>query len=213
MIGSHDTFTYLQPANPIYRLFTRLWRTQCKTIDEQYATGVRFFDLRVVRHRGRWYFAHGIVRLKGLRFKTIDDICRRVDFCFPDAIYRIVLERGSSADETAFLNETYGLSSVYCNLWRLDIKSEKSWFGDCGNNNPSLYSRGYNFAQLNTWESPSHELTGHVTKHNWYNISLKKEAQKTNSSLSFFKSKDKLLQMQDSKAELYLLDYCTNEYK
>lgn len=217
MIGSHDTFTYLQPANPIFRLFTGLWRTQCKTIGQQYDAGVRFFDLRVVRHRGYWYFAHGIVRLKGYKFKLINDICKFMKSLYPEAIYRIVLERGSVADEITFLNETYGICEVYHHLWRLDIKSDKVWMGKYGSNNRLLYDAGYKFALVNTWEFPSYEITGHITKNNWYKTSLRKEAMNKHISndrlFAIFYSKESLKKEAESKYFLHFIDYCTNEFK
>lgn len=78
MIGSHDTFTYLKPCNPIYKLGSRWWRTQCKSIDEQYTFGVRFFDIRVCRDGNQWRLCHGVVNLK-MTFSTIKDICNFMD--------------------------------------------------------------------------------------------------------------------------------------
>lgn len=217
MIGSHDTFTYLQPANPIFRLFTGLWRTQCKTIGEQYDAGVRFFDIRVVRHKGYWYFAHGIVRLKGRKFKLINNICKFMKRLYPEAIYRIVLERGNMTDEIEFLNETYVMCSMYHHLWRLDIKNDKVWMGKYGNNNERLYNAGYRFANVNTWTCPSYEITGHITKNNWYRTSLRTQAVKMHVSNDWlsagFYSKESQKKMAESKDWLYLIDYCTNEFK
>lgn len=214
MIGSHNSFTYLQPVNPIFRLFTRLWRCQCKTITEQYGQGVRFFDIRVVNHHGKWYMAHGLVRLK-CSFLILDDICYYMARVCPDAIYRIVLERGSMTDELLFLRDSNGLYKTFPNLWRIDIKTSKSWLGQYGNNNQALYDKGYKFAKVNTWESPAQELHGKVTKDNWYKVSLKKEAKKINKALPYFNDNaefENIQAMHESKEELYFIDYCTNEY-
>lgn len=127
MIGLHDIFTYLQLVNSYSRPFTRLRRTQCKPIGEQYKVGVRFFDIRVVRHRVLWYFAHGFIRLRGMEFALV-------------------------------------------------------------------------------------KLTGLVTKANRYKTSLKEGAKKINGKLDFFNDKVRLSKMKENKDELYLLDYCTNEY-
>ena len=51
-----------------------------------------------------------------------------------------------------------------------------------------------------------------MTKTVWIKSNLKKEAQKINNNLEFFKDSNKLQAMIDSKDELYFLDYCTNEY-
>lgn len=222
MIGSHDTFTYRKPLNPIFNLFKRWWKCQNKIIEEQYNFGIRFFDIRVVHHNDDWYLAHGLVTFKDMLFPDLTHICGYMKDRCPDAIYRIVLERGSKEDELEFMEQTlvepsigvitHPISDYFPNLWRVDIKSSKQWKGNICNNNQNLYDRGYKFALGTTWESPSHELHGYITKDNWYKINLKKEAKKINSSLDFFKDKDKLKQMIESKDELYFLDYCTNEY-
>lgn len=212
MIGSHNTFTYLPNLLKIFSPFKRLWQCQNMTIDKQYAMGIRFFDIRVVCINNRWYAAHGIVTIDGY-FDSLREICDTMEEFFPEAIYRIVLEREDNAGRKQFMAESQKLCSKYHNLWRVIIKENNSlaWLGIHDNDIP-LYDRGYKFALGQTWEEPSHELTGHVTKSNWWKVSLKKEAKKINSQLPFFNDKDKLQQMIKSKDELYLLDFCTNEY-
>lgn len=211
MIGSHDTFTYLKPCNPIFNLGKRWWKTQCKTIEEQYAFGVRFFDIRVCRDGNKWRLCHGIVNLK-MTFSTIKDICSFMDMKCLAAIYRIVLEKGKYDDVMRFIKESSGLCSKYPNLWRVDIKSSKVWMGEVCNNNELLFNMGYKFALVNTWEEPAHELHGFVTASNFYKVNLRKEAMKINGSLTFFDNKVSLKEMIDDKVNLYFLDYCTNEY-
>lgn len=213
MIGSHDTFTYLKPINPVFNLFKRWWKCQNKTIDEQYTFGIRFFDIRIVWHKNKWYMAHGLCTLD-MHFDSITDICDYMYAACPDAIYRIVLERGNYTIQQLFSAQVPAyIDCKYPMLWRMDIKSTKQWNGVYYNNDFLLNKKlGYKFANVNTWESPSQELHGHITKDNWYKINLKKEAKKINPNLDFFKDKDKLKQMIESKDELYFLDYCTNEY-
>ena len=211
MIGSHDTFTYLKPCNPIYKLSSRWWRTQCKSIDEQYAFGVRFFDIRVCRDGNKWRLCHGVVNLK-MTFPTIKDICNFMDMKCPVAIYRIVLEKGNYKDERIFINEVQGLCNKFTGLWRVDIKASKVWTGEVDDNNISLFKKGYLFALSNVWEEPVHELHGFVTTSNFYKVNLRKEAMKINGSLTFFDNKASLKEMIDDKVNLYFIDYCTNEY-
>ena len=57
--------TYLRPKQWWGYLFIPFWRCQNKTIREQWAAGVRCFDLRVTfEEYGKPVFTHGIVRLK-----------------------------------------------------------------------------------------------------------------------------------------------------
>ncbi len=207
MIGSHDTFTYLNPSCKFHNLTKRWWKTQCKTITEQYTAGVRMFDIRVCLKNDKWTYCHGLVDFnEGER--TLIDICLYMkEFC-PEAIYRIVLEKGNKYDKIAFKIEGYDLCKKFPNLWRVDIKSSGKWNGAVDNNNNSLYDRGYLFAKGEIWEPPyAHEWHGFVTKENFLSINLKKEAKAINSQIIFDGDKMK------SKETLYFIDYCTNEYK
>lgn len=218
MIGSHDTFTYLKPCNTIFNIGKRWWKTQCKTIEEQYKFGVRFFDIRVcldldkdIPWRYCWRYCHGIVNFNGYK-RTLNDICLYMKSYFPEAIYRIVLEKGDSSVIDLFTTEAEYLCKHYPNLWRVDIKSTGNWMGSVCNNNQNLYNIGYKFAKVDTWATPAHELHGSIIAGNFYKTNLKKEAQKINGGLEFFKDPQKLKDMITSKDELYFLDYCTNQY-
>lgn len=100
MIGSHNSMTYLPPVHRFWRLFTPFWRCQNKTIDDQINAGVEFFDLRVVwdKKLGCWYFAHGLVTLKG--GNRVYGIMRKLEK--RGLRYRIVLERGDGRAEYLF---------------------------------------------------------------------------------------------------------------
>lgn len=213
MIGSHDTFSYLPSTCPVHNWLTRTWRTQCKTIMQQYLAGVHFFDLRVCQHRGNWYFCHGLARFKSFQFKTLDAICDWMDKYFSVALYRIVLERGN-VDE--FLAQAGYLSESICtrhqNLWRVDIKAHGKWNGEVGNNDFELYNRGYKFATLLTWEEPNRELHGETAVRNFYKIDLRKEAERCNTQLGIFSDPNAFELAAQSKDALYLLDYCTGDY-
>lgn len=211
MLGSHDTFTFLKSTSCVYNHAIKWWKTQCKSIEEQYNFGVRFFDIRVCRNGNKWRLCHGIVNLK-MTFPTLINICSYMDMKCPLAIYRIILEKGNYKDRKKFIKESQGLCNKYLNLWRVDIKAFKVWMGEVDNNNEVLFKLGYKFALVNTWESPAHELHGSITASNFYKTNLKKEAQKINSNLEFFKYPQKLKDMINSKDELYFIDYCTNEY-
>ena len=205
MIGSHNTFTYLTPSCKINNLTKRWWKTQCKTIKEQYDFGVRMFDIRVCLKRSKWTYCHGLVDFKEGK-RDLMEICSYMKTYFPEAIYRIVLEKGDKPTQRIFINEAKYLCELYPNLWRVDIKAYKKWNGFIANNNKNLYNRGYLFAYNEVWDTPCHEIHGFVTKNNFLKINLAKEAKKLNKDTF---SKADLL----SKDTLYFIDYCTNEYK
>lgn len=225
MIGSHDSFTYLKSTNWFYNRFTRVWKTQDIDIITQYALGVRMFDIRVRRDNGCWRVCHGICDLK-MTFPNLESICTYMQEYCPEAIYRIVLEKGSDrvfkieACSCKMLNPksvcnvglaaevnnyiTCNLTQKYPKLWRVDIKSTGCWTGTVCNNNQDLYDEGYKFALSNTWEEPAYELHGIVTSKNFYKINLKKEADKINKDL---KDKYSYHDLYESKDKLFLIDY------
>lgn len=205
MIGSHNTFTYLTPSCKIHNLTKRWWKTQCKTIKEQYDFGIRMFDIRVCLKGNKWTYCHGLINFKEDK-RDLMEICSYMKTYFPEAIYRIVLEKGNKLTQRIFINEARHLCELYPNLWRVDIKSYKKWYGFIANNNKNLYNRGYLFAYNEVWDTPCHEIHGFVTKKNFLKINLAKEAKKLNKDTF---SKEDLL----SKDTLYFIDYCTNEYK
>lgn len=214
MIGSHNTFTYLDSTNCLYNKAKRWWKCQGKNIQEQYNFGIRFFDIRIFWNKNKWRACHGKVNLTKT-WSSLRDICTEMKDKYPDAIYRIVLEKGDPSEFHNQINEKIdgkNLIDTFPNLWRLDAKELETWNGVYGDNNQSLYDRGYKFAYKNVWEYPAHELHGFLTWKNFYKMNLKKEAKKINNKLGFFKDKNELKEMIEDKTTLYFLDYCTNEY-
>ena len=137
---------------------------------------------------------------------------------YPEAIYRIVLEKGGKLVQKKFKKESKNLCKKYPNLWRIDIKSTKYWLGGVDNNNQNLYNRGYKFALVNTWEPPCYEEHGTLTIKNLFSFNIKDEAKSKNQNgifknvpISSLQSIKDLVDLQ-TKDTLYFIDYCTNEY-
>lgn len=102
MIATHDTLTYLHPRHFWWRLLAPWWRTQSRSVAQQLADGVRYFDIRL-RYDSRGYpvFCHGLVDFRDTEaMAAVRTILRA-----PSARYRILLERGNSADEVRFCQE------------------------------------------------------------------------------------------------------------
>lgn len=235
MIGSHDSFTYCKSTSWWYNHAKKYWKTQRRSIEEQYKWGVRFFDIRVYRDGNIWRTCHGVVNLTKC-FNSLKEICEYMKTACPTAIYRIVLEKGSerafksqalntiSAFKAQKLNLSVdkvntpigniekvnpNLCDLYPNLWRVDIKANGDYLGSVCNNNQKLYDRGYKFALVAPWTSPAHELHGQVKTGNIFKIDLRKEAMKINREIF---DKHVLTDLLESKEYLYFIDYSTNEY-
>lgn len=128
MIGTHNSFTYLKPKNKIFELFSFLWRTQTKNIDEQKALGVKYLDIRVHRNKyNYWELCHGIINFP-LSFACLYDIFD----IFDNFKIRLILEKGNELEEKAFISETEFLTSYFTNIAFIGIK--KNWmilFNNC----------------------------------------------------------------------------------
>lgn len=103
MIGSHNTMTYLKAKSKLWEMIKGYWRCQDKTLDEQIAMGVRWFDIRVVynessNHGSLWRFAHGAIDLKS--DFSLRDVLDKIESC--GGYVRIMLERGDEYDEELF---------------------------------------------------------------------------------------------------------------
>ena len=135
MIGTHNTMTYLKAKNPLRDLYSCWWRCQDKTLDEQIAAGVKWFDIRVVfnpRPGGPlWTFAHGNVDLK---YKVDDNlpqhnilglVLEKIET--RGGYARIMLERGN--DEAEELFAEYFAKELTSKRWPCIIGAvvKKNW--------------------------------------------------------------------------------------
>lgn len=143
MLGSHDTFTYLDSEDWFTRLLKPFWKCQSLSIQEQYDKGVRFFDIRVSKNyksgliskifnrkdnNPYWSVSHGIAELEennDFMFKTIEDICMYFTNNFKDAYYRIIFESGNEEEKQEFKQQIIGLENKYFGLCWYGIK--KPW--------------------------------------------------------------------------------------
>ena len=112
MIGSHDSFTCLSARNPLVNIFRGLWKTQDKSIEAQYKSGVRFFDIRLFRDGNKWRAAHGAAEF-GMTYRDLSEAAR--DFCkmFPGCRFGIWLEKGTEEDWELFRAEAEPLKKRY----------------------------------------------------------------------------------------------------
>lgn len=104
MIGSHDSFTYMTARNPLVNVFKGLWRTQSKSIETQYKSGVRFFDIRLFRDGNEWRAAHGVAEF-GMTYKSLSEAAKDFVKMFPCCRFQIWMEKGTDEDWELFRKE------------------------------------------------------------------------------------------------------------
>ena len=110
MVGSHDSFTYLPSRHKVLEVFSFMWRTQNKSIEEQIKTGVSFLDIRVRRVKQNWVVCHGLVDFD-LQAEGLDYF---LEFCIRNGCTcRIILERGNIPDQFLFMKEINTLKEAY----------------------------------------------------------------------------------------------------
>lgn len=124
MLGSHNSYTcYKAVNNNIYNSFTKYWRCQTKSIQEQYKAGVRFFDLRVrpeiirvgSKDKTMWRSCHGAVDVDNL-FTTLSVACKQFKSMGDDVKIRIVLEKGDADDVALFKTEAEKCVAKYSDI-------------------------------------------------------------------------------------------------
>ena len=109
MIGAHNVFTFIK-SNIFMELFSFLWRCQNKSITTLYNDyNVRFFDIRISLKKFKknymWVPAHGLVKLKDKTFFNLESLFLYMKMYFPDAQYRLILEKCSKKNKTEFYKQ------------------------------------------------------------------------------------------------------------
>lgn len=124
MLGSHNSFTCLSSVNNnIFNYLTKYWRCQTKSIQEQYKTGVRFFDIRVCtetvnvggKDKVMWRSCHGLVNVDNL-FTTLTICCKQFKSMGDDVKIRILLEKGDDNDIALFKTEAEKCINKYSDI-------------------------------------------------------------------------------------------------
>ena len=147
MIGTHDSFTFLKPRNFIFNIFSFLWRTQTKNIEEQKMSGTLFLDIRVCRYKGKWCLCHGIVKFNKM-FDNLEDIVNT----YSEFKLRILLEKGNNEDKEKFKQEISTIQNKYENLLFVAIK--KNWV-ILKNNIPLIFDYTFVpfYSEFSFWEN------------------------------------------------------------
>ena len=94
MTGSHNTMTYLKPHKWWMKLINFTSKCQNKNLEEQYAAGVRYFDIRVCMEHDDTlpsYYGHGKIKYEKGKSQLLQGLLLK-----PGAVGRIVLEKGDA---------------------------------------------------------------------------------------------------------------------
>lgn len=122
-LASHNTMSYLKPANLWLRPFHFIAKCQNKTIEEQYALGVRMFDIRITFEKnGKPVFAHGLIKFKTNNVENVLDLINTWKDCY----VRIILEENKFTKHT-YIHTVRFISFV--NAWIKKYKNIKFFEG------------------------------------------------------------------------------------
>lgn len=184
MIGTHDSFTYLKAKNSIYELFSFLWRTQTKTLEEQIKKGATYFDIRVHKAKNnQWELCHGLVNFNK-SYETLDTLLKELS----QFHIRLILEKGSKKDGEEFEQLIYTLKYKYNNLVFAAIKNNWKVLHDT-----HLYIIDYTYvpfySNLLFWQN--------IKRMNWFST-IKKWAKKHNPIIT--------QKMKENKDVVYFID-------
>ncbi len=126
MIATHNTMTYLPAHNPLVELFSRFWRCQGRTLQEQIQQGVKVFDIRVACSRKhRLCFAHGLATLQD-KGEFLGSVINRLEE--NNCWYRLLIERNSTKTLDALWRMSNGEESKWHNLPHcFAIIAKKGW--------------------------------------------------------------------------------------
>lgn len=99
MIGSHNSYSYLPPKN-LWGKITKFWgKCQDLTLKEQYAKGVRYFDIRLRVINNKWHLVHNKIDYGSCDSNSyISDLCY---ICKKGDVYlRFILDERTKPDNT-----------------------------------------------------------------------------------------------------------------
>jgi hypothetical protein len=117
-IATHNSGTGESGGGVISFFGSPFSKCQSKTLVEQYNAGVRLFDLRVRKYKGRWVFAHGLWTSKDSIFKALNDLDRIASNTFVMVTYE-------GKAPTDFLQTVEDWFKVYHNLTLTEVASKK----------------------------------------------------------------------------------------
>ena len=180
MIASHDSYTYKSCENPIYNLLKFTWKTQDKTLDEQYNSGVRYFDLRFRFTKNKnLQPCHGLVDLGIGLFSDLSYMVSLYQEKYPDIHMRIILEKGNKSDEEEFIKQS---KEIYNKVDAIIIK--KDW--------KVIKQSSYEIEDY-TWCPFKNNYTLLQNIKNWWNTTKFKTIRQWSKGIQFYDDSNKVV--------------------
>lgn len=123
IIGTHNSLTARPPLRWWMHIFKPFAACQEKGIWQQWAEGIRCFDIRVQLSKdGVWELAHGLYRMKGNIYDILYMFKNRAETCREQWYIRIILEEVTASDAEA---ERFRLFCEKCD----SLSSRLTFFG------------------------------------------------------------------------------------
>lgn len=144
IIGTHDSVTAHPPKKWWMKLGKAIAVTQDKTIYQQYADGIRCFDLRIRLNKdNKWIFAHGLYEVNIDVYDVLYWLKQQAEQNRENVYIRIVLEDKKHCDKearrfTEFCRNADDLSnyitfisgnrkSDWAQLYRFSYPNQRQW--------------------------------------------------------------------------------------
>lgn len=129
MLGSHNSLSGYPVKHILLKPFNFISKCQSKTLEEQYLSGVRSFDLRFAKYAGEWYGAHGMM-LYTIDLYTTLELLSKLSTEKDPVYFRVIVEdtffKKSEAEGLALLIEKW-LYDHHTTLIPLYIRSKRTW--------------------------------------------------------------------------------------
>lgn len=170
IIGTHNSMTYLPLKKWYMYPFNFIAKCQSKTIEQQYESGIRLFDLRInFDKKGNLRFKHGLITYKG----RVSDVLNYLNTRKEKVYVRLLLEVNNGEDcvmqevqfirackyfEKAYKNITFFCGRAKCSwrqvyVFKFEEPNIKQYVGSMNKNKlyaiwPWLYAKLYNKKNL-----------------------------------------------------------------
>ena len=130
MLGSHNSMTYLKPQKWWMKLINFTSKCQNKNIEEQYAAGVRYFDIRVCigeHDTMPTHYGHGLIKNDIKQQPILQGTLLR-----DGVVGRIILEKGDKEAFRRYIDTLLSLPTVAEHI-HYTVDDKKTW---------NIYRRG-----------------------------------------------------------------------
>lgn len=135
--GSHNSLSGYKPLSWFKGILNFTSKCQSKTIKEQMYHNCRYFDIRLRKHKGKYYGAHGLMLYKITLEEFFEELINSaVEYNITDTIYfRVVHEdtfgKGKDTDMEEFKNDVFQTymkyKKQYPMLYLLSITKKSNW--------------------------------------------------------------------------------------